>query len=105
MVIAPHRALAVRDLLAWTNGIPAIGPVIYRVEYEALVAPGVCREIRFVEQGIGYGQAGLAVAGAVAGVVFGQKVVSQADQAWAAIAAAELSTGSQGLNGSEARSR
>ena len=54
--------------------------MIDRVQYQALV-PGAWREIRFVEQGIGYGQAGLAVARAVPGVAFGRQVVSQADQA------------------------
>ena len=80
VVIAPHRTLAVRHLLAGRDIIPAVGTMIDRVQQQALVF-GIRGEIRLVEQGIRHGQARLAIAVAVLLIASGRKIIPQANQA------------------------
>src|ERR1041385_3890687 len=79
MIISPHRAFAIGDGLARSDIVPAIRPMVNRVEQEALV-PGFRREIWFVENRVRDSQSRLPVARPTRFVAFQSQVVSQAIQ-------------------------
>ena len=79
MIIAPHRAFAVRHSLTRRNVVPAVGPMINRMEQQALMV-SIRGKIRLIEQRACYGEAGLNVAGCVLRVAGGAQVVAQTEK-------------------------
>src|ERR1035437_5843918 len=55
VVVPPHRTLPIRSFLAGCDIIPAVRPMIDRVQQQTLML-GIRGEIRFVEEGIGHRQ-------------------------------------------------
>ena len=52
VVIPPHGALAIRDLLTRRDVVPAVGPVVDGVQEQALMVR-VGRKIRLIEECVG----------------------------------------------------
>ena len=103
MIVAPLTRLAAGNLRAFRHVVPAIGPVIDGMEDQTLVI-GRLAEIRprGVEQRVEHSQSCLRVA--IALLAPALEHMPEPQQPCAAIAAAELSTGSKSLKGSASRS-
>ena len=98
MLASPHGIPAPRGHM-----VPGIGPVVHRLKQEPLVLLGRGK-IGLLQQAREDGQAGFQVNLATR-VTGGSQPGAERVNPWQAIAAAELSTGSQSLNGSAGRSR
>src|SRR5206468_1228461 len=79
VIIPPHRAFAIGDALARGDMVPAIRPMVNRVEQEALML-GLRGKIRFVKNRVGDSQSCLPVACTAPFVAVQSQVVSQAEQ-------------------------
>src|SRR2546425_1052807 len=61
VIISPHGGFAAGHFASARNKIPPVGPVIYGVQYKALV-PRIIADVRLAEQSVQHGETSLPVA-------------------------------------------